>query len=82
MVTYPQGQEGQIFVPSAVCTQERNHELRHSSDLRGDALSLVQSSDKVIHQYCKTITTNSAAEDVSPNNISLLTSAPRCSVHT
>lgn len=49
LVTYPQGQKGQIFLPSTVRPQERNHELRHSSDLRGDALSLVQSSDKVRH---------------------------------
>lgn len=49
-VTYPQGQEGQIFLPSAVCAQKGCHELRDSGDLGGDALSLVQSSDKVTHQ--------------------------------
>lgn len=49
-VTYPQGQEGQIFLPSAVCAQKGCHKLRDSGDLGGDALSLVQSSDKVTHQ--------------------------------
>lgn len=50
MFTHPQGQESQIFLPSAVCAQKGSHELRNGSDLRGDsALSLVQSIDEDRH---------------------------------
>lgn len=48
-VTYPQGHEGQILLPGTVCTQDGIHEVGDGSDLRGDALSLVQSSDKFRH---------------------------------
>lgn len=47
--TYPQGQKGQIFIASAVCGQERRDELRHSCDFGGDALRLIQPSNRVRH---------------------------------
>ena len=41
--TYPQGQEGRLFLASAVRTQNGRHELGHISNLRSDfALSLVK----------------------------------------
>lgn len=56
LITYPQGQVGQIFVSSAVLAQDRSNESRHSGDLRGDSLSLEHSGDKektlIIHHIC------------------------------
>lgn len=48
LVTYPQGQEGHIFLPSAICAQKGGHELSDGSDLWGDfSLSFEQSSKKL-----------------------------------
>lgn len=44
--THPQGQESQIFVSSAVLTQDGGNEFGHSNNLRGDSLSLIESGDK------------------------------------